>query len=106
MVDGLRFDSQKEAHRYQELTLLQAAGVIRGLVVHPRYELQPAFMREGVKYRAVVYEGDFEYVDCENGLEQRTCEDVKSPATHTALFEVKRKLFLFRFPGIALRIVE
>lgn len=28
-IDGIEFDSRKEAHRYQELLLLQRAGVIR-----------------------------------------------------------------------------
>jgi hypothetical protein len=54
-----------------------------------------------VKYRSIVYEGDFEYV--ENG--QRICEDVKG--VRTAVFSLKEKLFMDRYgESIELRIVE
>lgn len=41
-VDGMTFDSKKEAKRYQELSLLQKAGEISGLQTQVRYVLIPA----------------------------------------------------------------
>lgn len=41
-VDGMTFDSKKEAKRYQELSLLQNAGEISGLQTQVRYVLIPA----------------------------------------------------------------
>lgn len=39
VVDGIRFASQKEARRYQELKLLVKAGEIGGLLLQPSYDL-------------------------------------------------------------------
>lgn len=41
-VDGMTFDSKKEANRYKELSLLQKAGEISGLQTQVRYVLIPA----------------------------------------------------------------
>lgn len=41
-VDGMVFDSKKEASRYEELLLLQKAGAIFGLRRQVRYVLIPA----------------------------------------------------------------
>lgn len=99
-VDGLRFDSQAEARRYAELKLLEAAGVIAGLEVHPRFELQAAFKdHAGKGWAAIVYEADFAYF--EDGA--RIVEDVKG--IETPAFRLKRKLFLRRYPGLALRVI-
>jgi hypothetical protein len=62
VVDGIRFASQKEARRYQELKLLEKAGEIRDLVVHPRF---PLWAHTGVASDEPVkvgeYRGDFAY---------------------------------------------
>ena len=100
-LDGYTFDSLAEARRYGELKLLHQAGEIHKLVVHPRYTLLEPFECKGVRYRSIVYEGDFEYV--ENG--KRICEDVKGKVT--AVFALKKKLFVNRYgDSIELRIVE
>ena len=41
-LDGLTFDSQKEARRYAELKLLERAGQIHSLRRQVKYELIPA----------------------------------------------------------------
>lgn len=104
IVDGVKFDSQAEARRYAELKLLRAQGHIAALRIHPRYELQEAFRDStGKKHRAIHYEADFEYQD--GG--QTVVEDVKGgKATQTAVFRLKRKLFLYRYQDHELRIVE
>ena len=100
-LDGYTFDSKAEARRYQELRLLHQAGEIRKLRTHPRYTLLDPFECKGVRYRSIVYEGDFEYI--ENGVQ--VVEDVKGKAT--AVFVLKKKLFLKRYGDeIELRIVE
>lgn len=101
-VDGVVFDSRAESRRYEELTLLERIGEISDLRLQPEYELQAGFVHRGKKIRPIVYRADFSYT--ENGV--LVVEDVKSPATRTPLFEVKRKLFLFRFPDLLFRIVE
>lgn len=99
-VAGLRFDSKAEARRYSELVLLEAAGAITGLEVHPRFELQPAFTDgSGKRWAVITYEADFSYT--EDGAP--VVEDVKG--YQTAVFRLKRKLFLMRYPALTLRVI-
>ena len=107
----LEFDSQKEARRYDELALLLAAGKIRDLKLQPEFTLQEAYTTlEGVRVRAIRYRADFSY---ERATEPDCCgevhwllvvEDVKSEATKTRVYAIKRKLMRERL-GIDVREV-
>lgn len=99
-LDGYNFDSQAEANRFAELQLLQRAGEIHSLAVHPTYQLQEPFRHQGKAIEAITYEGDFEYT--ENG--QIVCEDVKG--VQTEVFRIKKKLMARTHPEIELRIVK
>lgn len=99
-VDGQRFDSKAEAARWSDLRLMEMAGEILMLERQRRFVLIDAFTNDYTreKERAVSYVADFSYLDA-NGRE--VAEDVKGgPATMTALFKLKRKLFLRRYPAI------
>lgn len=99
-LDGIIFDSKKEAARYQELFLLQRGNVIKDLDVHPTYVLQPAFKSWGVTHRAITYEGDFSY--SERGV--HVVEDVK--AIKTEVFRIKEKMFRYKYPEVDFRIIN
>jgi hypothetical protein len=87
--DGFAFDSKKEAARWQELRLMLRAGVIDDLRRQVPFELIPRQMDgKRVSERAVNYIADFVYT--ENG--RTVVEDVKSPATRTPEYIIKRKL--------------
>lgn len=102
-LDGKTFDSRKEARRYQELRYLLRAGVISRLDLQTRFLLIPAQTDESGKVieRAVTYRADFTYWD-ENG--NFIVEDVKSDATRTREYILKRKLML-KVHGIRIREV-
>jgi hypothetical protein len=95
-LDGHCFDSKAEAAKYSELLLLQGAGLIRNLEVHPVYELIPAFTHSGKRILATRYEADFCYYD--EALGVTVVLDVKG--VETAVFKLKRKLLLWRYPNI------
>lgn len=97
-ADGYTFDSQAEYARYCELKQLKRAGEIDDFNVHPKYELQPSFKRNGKTIRAITYSGDFSYR--ENG--RVVVEDVKG--VRTQVFDLKSKMFQFKYPDIELRI--
>lgn len=82
-VDGITFDSKREARRYCELRLLERAGEIRELELQKKYELIP---KQG-KERAVHYIADFVYKD-KSGAE--IVEDTKG--FRTPDYVIKRKL--------------
>lgn len=102
-LDGKTFDSHKEARRYQELRYLLRAGVITDLKMQVPFLLIPAQKDESGKVieRAVTYRADFTYTD-ENG--QYIVEDVKSEATRTREYIIKRKLML-KVHGIRIKEV-
>ena len=90
-IDGIRFDSQKEARRYSELRLLERAGEIRDLQYHKVFVLIPD-QRIGGKIveHPVKYEADFCYYDKDG---QAVVEDTKG--YRTADYIIKRKLMLY-----------
>lgn len=101
MIDGITFDSAKEAQRWQELKLLERAGQIFELQRQVPFVLIPKQVRDGkVIERPVVYKADFVYT--ENG--EDVVEDVKSPATKTREYIIKRKLLLWQY-GLRIREV-
>ncbi len=82
VVDSIRFDSKKEAARWGELVLLQRAGVISNLARQVKFTLDV----EGV--HIANYFADFTYD--EDG--KVVVEDVKSPATKTREYLMKKRL--------------
>ena len=101
---NLRFDSKKEARRYDELMLMLKAGQIRNLRLQQQYTLQESYITEtGERVRAIHYVADFAYERPTAPDKYGTViwlpvvEDVKSRATKTAQYEMKKKLLRERF---------
>lgn len=107
----LHFDSQKEARRYDVLTAHLQAGQIRDLRLQVEFTLQEAYTdTEGCRVRAIRYKADFTYYrPPENGSHAAywadqtgtpwvlVVEDVKSRATKTQKYAIKKKLLKERF---------
>lgn len=92
-IDGITFDSRKEAERYKELKALQRVGKIDRLELQPRFVLMDGFRYEGKAIRKIEYIADFLYRDLS------TCEliveDVKG--VKTDVYKLKKKMFLKRY---------
>ena len=105
----IHFQSRKEARRYDELMVMLNAGKIRDLRLQVDFTLQEAYTdSEGNRVRAIRYRADFSYKKRPTywtGYEQQcpddgwilVVEDVKSRATRTKEYVVKRKLMKERF---------
>lgn len=91
VVDGMTFDSKREADRYLVLKNIEEDGDIEDLRRQVRYELVPAFDVDGRHYRPVFYVADFVYV--EDG--KTVVEDVKG--MRTDVYRLKSKLFAKRY---------
>lgn len=84
-VDGIRFDSKKEARRYCELDLLQKAGQITHLQCHPRYIFKVNGLTVGRYTADFCYREDGELI----------VEDVKGgDATKTEAYRMRKALML------------
>ena len=99
-INGEKFDSKREARRYQELLLLQRAGKISNLQRQVKYMLVPGYYEVNEKTkktrcieREVSYVADFVYTNCETGEE--VVEDTKGYITPE--YKIKRKLMLWEF---------
>lgn len=114
-IDGITFDSKKEAKRYRELVLLEKSGAISGLERQVQFELLPKQREAPTEYykrgrnagkpkpgkvleMGVNYVADFVYF--ENG--EKIVEDAKGYKTKDYI--LKRKMMLY-FHGIRIREV-
>jgi hypothetical protein len=72
VVDGIRFDSKREARRYQELKLLEKAGEIHALELQPVFPLHAWVAHDEPPEKVGFYRGDFRYCTC--GLAPMGCD--------------------------------
>lgn len=112
--DGMELDSTKERNRYEELLLMQKAGMIHGLEAQKKFVLIPAQrepdtigkrggrIKGKLLERECAYYADFTYYTKEG---EYIVEDVKSEATKTEQYKIKRKLMLY-VHGIRVREIE
>ena len=97
----LRFDSQKEARRYDELMVMLRTGIISDLRLQPQFTLQESYVTEtGERIRAIRYTADFSY----RFGGKLVVEDVKSTATRTKEYLRNRKFMRAKF-GIEIQEV-
>lgn len=99
-ADGIVFDSKAEHRRYEELRLLQLAGEIRNLQVHPELVLYVPvneghdFSKDGYKTvlteKIGVYHPDFYYEKRPRWIP--VWEDVKSSPTRTTAYRLRKKM--------------
>jgi hypothetical protein len=95
-VDGIVFDSKKEANRYGELKLLLRVGEIRDLKLQVKYRL----ITEPFK---MSYTADFVFEELQrNGKWERVVEDVKSAGTRTREY-LRKKRLMKSIHGIEIR---
>lgn len=88
-VDGIKFDSKKEAKRWLELKAMEQRGEINGLQRQVSIVILPKVVIDGRTRPATRYVPDFCYHD-KAGV--YVVEDVKSKASKTPVYELKRKL--------------
>lgn len=99
--DGKKFDSKKEARRYQELKLMERAGVISDVQCQVAFTLveKVKFSNEERAKPAIRYFADFVYM--KDGV--KIVEDVKSDATRKLDVYRLKKHMMLAFHGIEIR---
>ena len=119
VIDGIQFDSAKEANRYCELKLLQRAGQITDLELQKEFELIPAQYETFERYgkngkrlqdgkrcveKSCIYKADFVYRTKDGKLVVEDTKGYRDPSSAGyAKFVIKRKLLLWRY---GIKIVE
>ena len=78
VINKIQFDSKKEALRYEELSLMYSAEIIKDLRLQHTFTLQEPYTKpSGERVRGISYKADFTY--WKDG--EFIVEDVKSAAT-------------------------
>lgn len=96
VIDGFKFDSQKEANYFLYLKSEHDAGRLKNVTMQPEFVLQNSFKdRNGKTHRKIKYIADFliEYPDG-----RKEIIDVKG--FKTEIYKLKKKLFLFKNPNL------
>jgi len=89
-MDGITFDSIREAKRYKDLLILERAGKIQNLRRQVKFQLIPGQKdSQGKAIRPVYYIADFVYKDSRGVV----VEDAKG--FRTDLYKLKKKLMLY-----------
>lgn len=97
-VDGITFDSKKEADYYCELLIMKMAGEVISFEMQVPYELQPKYQRNGKTFRAIKYIADFVVTYADGHVE---VVDVKG--VRTKEYRLKRKMLEYKYPNILFR---
>ncbi len=96
IVDGMKFDSQLEANRWQELKILQKGGAIKDLRRQVRFELQPKYKKNGKTIQSISYVADFVYYSFTE--RKIIVEDTKGYLTE--VYKLKKKIFEYKYPHL------
>lgn len=92
-LDGYTFDSQLEADYYAQLKLRKRANDILFFRLQPKYLLQEAFIKDGVRHRKIEYIADFEVHHKDGSIEV-----VDTKGFITDVFRIKEKMFHKKYP--------
>ncbi len=94
-VDGIPFDSKREAQEYLKLLSMEQAGEIRGLERLERGRDSYIVLDKIKGERARYYTPDFRYIDSDG---RTVVVEVKGKAARD--YTLKRHLFRMRYPDI------
>ena len=100
IYDGFKFDSKKEAKRWEQLKLLEKAKEITELQRQKKFILQPSYTNNlGKHIREISYIADFFYYD--NKQKIYIVEDVKG--IKTEVYKLKKKIFEYVYPNLTIK---
>jgi hypothetical protein len=87
-VNGIKYRSQKEMKRHQDLLLMERAGEIADLKREVKFEIAPPLkLDEKITTKPIVYIADFTYLDKQGKL---ITEDTKG--FRTPVYRLKKRL--------------
>lgn len=97
-VNGIAFDSKKEAAYYEDLLLQQRTGAVKSIELQPEFVLQPGYEREGKKIRPIIYKADFKVTEASGHVYY-----VDTKGMRTQVYMIKKKMLLYKYPDIDFR---
>lgn len=100
-LNGQTFDSDAEFKFYEYLLSQQEEGLIKEIILQPKFLLQPEYIKYDKKIRKIEYISDF-HVFYTDGTD--VVFDVKGMVMPD--FKLKRKIFDYVYPNLTLRCIN
>ena len=100
-LNGHEFSSDVEYKFYVYLLSKQEKGIVKNIIIQPRYLLQEKYVKYGKNVLPIYYISDFE-VEYENG--DIITYDVKGMSTPD--FILKKKIFDYKYPDKILKVIN
>ena len=100
-IDGIIFDSKKEAEYYEKLLILKQAGEVIDIKLQPEFELQEGYIKDGAKIRPIKYIADFLVVYKDGHIEIIDTKGYRKDKVYL----LKKKLFHYKFKGLTIKEV-
>lgn len=97
-VNGIAFDSKKEAAYYEDLLWRQRTGAVKSIELQPEFVLQPAYEVAGKKIRPIIYKADFKVTEASGHVYY-----VDTKGMRTQVYMIKKKMLLYKYPDIDFR---
>lgn len=89
VIDGIKFDSKKEALMYSMLKLMEKNKEIKDLKLQPKFVLMEGYKGiDGKKVRDLTYRADFSFLD----IEKDKYRIIDCKGMKTEVFRIKEKL--------------
>ena len=100
-IDGIIFDSKKEAEYYKNLLLLKQAGEVVDIKLQPEFELQEGYIKDSVKIHPIKYIADFLVVYKDGHIEIIDTKGYRKDKVYL----LKKKLFHYKFKSLTIKEV-
>ena len=120
VIDGITFDSKMESKKYEELKDQLEKGLIKAFELQPEFVLQDKYIivdgqviegshpdfnkikrkTKAETVRAIKYKGDFLVTELDD-----TQRVIDTKGLSTTEFEIKKKLFMFKYPHLRLDVI-
>ncbi len=100
-IDGIIFDSKKEAEYYEKLLILKQADEVIYIELQPEFELQEGYIKDGAKIRPIKYIADFLVVYKDGHIEIIDTKGYRKDKVYL----LKKKLFHYKFKGLTIKEV-
>lgn len=97
-MNGIAFDSKKEAAYYEDLLWQQRTGAVKSIELQPEFVLQPAYEVAGKKIRPIIYRADFKVTEADGHIYY-----VDTKGMRTQVYLLKKKMLLYKYPDIDFR---
>lgn len=97
-VNGIAFDSKKEAAYYEDLLWQQRTGAVKSIELQPEFVLQPGYEVAGKKIRPIIYKADFKVTEADGHIYYVDTKGMKTP-----VYLLKKKMLLYKYPDIDFR---